>query len=95
MLCSGEARNHDFPQNFSVCWNETTRLVSMLGRVKVDGIYCGGIHLNRGSTGGNPVQVHSAPTSPTTERPLMFSRLELTGTHFLFLKQVHVDSCAR
>jgi hypothetical protein len=55
----------------------------MLGRVSVDGLRCSGKFLNPGSK-QVLVKINSVDTSPTTERPLMFSRLELTGMYLLF-----------
>lgn len=67
----------EIDKKFSICWNEPQRLVSMLGRVRVDGTRCGGQFLRQGSERAC-IRFHAVDTSPTTERPLIFSRLELT-----------------
>lgn len=77
-----EVDDHTFFQKFSICWNEPQRLVSMLGRVRVDGTRCGGQFLRQRSERAC-IRFHAVDTSPTTERPLIFSRLELTGMHIL------------
>ena len=84
--------NDDLLQKFCVCWNESHRLFPMLGRVYVDGTRYGGKYLKQRSKQAS-VRMYSADTSPTTERPFVFSRLELTGMHPLCRSTLSADSC--
>lgn len=67
-------------QKFTVNWRDTNRLSMIGGFVKMDGISCGGNTVNPGIP-GMPVTIQksSVPASNMTEKPFLFSPLELTG----------------
>jgi hypothetical protein len=70
-------------QEFAVNWRDSNRSSMVSGLVKLDGTPCGG-HTVSPALPGMPltpvtVQKSTVPTSVITEKPFLFSPLELTG----------------
>ena len=67
-------------QKFTLNWRDSDRACQLAGYVYIDGVPCGGNTIPSGVY-GFPVTVKksSIPTSTMSEKPFIFSRLELTG----------------
>ncbi|KAJ7153675.1 hypothetical protein C8R46DRAFT_471510 [Mycena filopes] len=67
-------------QNFAIKFRNTkySSRTTVSGRVAVDGMKCGGLHLSRGRNGEGTALRDSVSTSPNTRRPLTFSQQALT-----------------
>jgi len=66
-------------KKFTLNWRDSDRACQLAGYVYIDGVPCGGNTVPPGLP-GCPVTVRksSIPTSTMSEKPFMFSRLELT-----------------
>jgi hypothetical protein len=78
-------------QKFTVNWRDSDRSSMISGFVKLDGIACGG-HTISPALPGMPLtpvtaQKSAVPTSVMTEKPFLFSPLELTGIGLVSLIQ--------
>ncbi|KIK66874.1 hypothetical protein GYMLUDRAFT_69913 [Collybiopsis luxurians FD-317 M1] len=64
-------------KEFSVKWSSKHATLSMCGDVRIDGQACAGIAMQEGSPTRN-FAVSGVTTSATTQKPFVFSKLELT-----------------
>lgn len=72
-------------QNFTINWKDSFRLHQIGGYVKLDGTPCGGNTVGPAPLQAVPtpvtIQKSSVQTSMMTERPFLFSPLEMTGNN--------------